>query len=72
MQGPKPAETLLAEPSQQEELAKAPAVPLEKSEDAEVEITLDQFKQQLARIDKTLRFLPATAQVRDRIGWSAK
>ena len=35
-------------------------------EEADSEITLEQFTEQLRRIDKTLRALPATAQARPR------
>ena len=44
-----------------------PAVGLEDAvadASADREITLEQFKEQLRRIDKTLRSLPATAQAR--------
>eukprot|EP00884_Botryococcus_braunii_P003709 jgi/Botrbrau1/13339/Bobra.0334s0015.1 len=61
-----PALTQLSEPAQLQG-AKGPPPPA-TAESQEQEITLEQFKEQLAHIDKTLRFLPATAQVASQQG----
>ena len=65
--GAAPPPTAGAAQAQAQAPVQPPAVGLEDAvadESADREITLEQFKEQLARIDKTLRSLPATAQAR--------
>lgn len=65
--GAAPPPTAGAAQAQAQAPVQAPAVGLEDAvadAAADQEITLEQFKEQLRRIDKALRSLPATAQAR--------